>query len=768
MNLKIKYGQKYVVAVVLLAMVVGFNPLQAESPPREAHQALLEGNWSEVLAVLEKSDVKDTDVPCRMVAAHACLATNRNNASMLMFLSAKEDKDIELWSEWTKSLLQSNPQNPIALYLSADAEARQGKLKAAIEGFTQALNVKTDFALTLNARGVVRVLNNEWDEALIDFLQATQCDPKLADAHTNLGTYWVIREAPDGAIEAFNKAIALNPDFAMAYNGIGCANFGKGDFEKATHNFSITSRLSPILAVAEINQGYASTYASRLVALANIEKKPGTTIESIMKQYSDTLREQQIQSLKMLPSQKDRQFWGKINNLTNLSGNRLQSLVKDYSAHKVQMGAFIKMQELKSQMTIGYQKSPQTFIDKINLSNDMSSFSFYSLDLDKKVHDFLKKPLRIGVTDRLRVTSSVSPPKGHIIFCSPGVGLTGAFSTAGHIALSLGRGMVYEMPGQDEAGRIARSPRITTWDKLAQAYSSVHSVPIPGAMQNDIDRLVARAEEVVKNPTGYYSEQYNVLNHNCIQSVKHLTRDIGLDLGDPKWKISEHPWQFYTWLRIKNTESTPVRKLSQEFGNLQQQVMTAGEVHNVETKLNILSTKYTTIPTKQLTSQVPGYYTTVDRPLTEIGAVASMVDKSIARPLDGSARRALVVAQDPFRATIQQQELHRYGFETRIVPPTIDIQADAKKWGADVISGIRGTTQIEVPRLRGTSQSIQQQIKQNWEWGERFTPTYPKGSPGGISTEELARSFVDKGNWPVLTFFGLLYQTNTFTGKEGG
>ncbi|GAG85369.1 unnamed protein product, partial [marine sediment metagenome] len=263
---------------------------------------------------------------------------------------------------------------------------------------------------------------------------------KLADAHANIGTYWVIREAPDGAIEAFNRAIALNPDFALAYNGIGCAYFGKGEFESAAHNFSITSQLNPILAVAEINQGYASTCASQLVALANIEKKPGTTIESIMQQHSNTLKDQQAQLLKMLPSQKDQEFWGKINNLTNLSDNRLQSLVKDYGAQKVQMGAFLKMQELKSQMTIGYQKSPQSFIDKINLSNDISSFSFYSLDLDKKVQDFWKKPFSVGITDRLRATSSISPPKGHIIFCSPGVGPSGAFSQAGHIALSLSGG----------------------------------------------------------------------------------------------------------------------------------------------------------------------------------------------------------------------------------------------------------------------------------------------------------------------------------------
>lgn len=52
---------------------------------------------------------------------------------------------------------------------------------------------------------------------------------------------------------------------------------------------------------------------------------------------------------------------------------------------------------------------------------------------------------------------------------------------------------------------------------------------------------------------------------------------------------------------------------------------------------------------------------------------------------------------------------------------------------------------------------VPSQITPKVDWGKPFTPPYSKGAPGGISTEELARAFVDKGNWPVRTTFGLLY-----------
>nr|MCR5853670.1 hypothetical protein [Thermodesulfobacteriota bacterium] len=38
-----------------------------------------------------------------------------------------------------------------------------------------------------------------------------------------------------------------------------------------------------------------------------------------------------------------------------------------------------------------------------------------------------------------------------------------------------------------------------------------------------------------------------------------------------------------------------------------------------------------------------------------------------------------------------------------------------------------------------------------------YNPIYPKGAPGGISMKEIAKSFVDKGRWPVLASFSLCY-----------
>jgi len=738
-------------------------------------KAVLKGNWQTVVELLEKDDSKANDPVARLLMGHASLATNRNNAAMMLFLSVKEERDLQAWTGWTDSFARKHPQNPIALYLSADAKARTGKLEEAKEGFTQALEIKQAFALALNARGVIHVLTNDWDNAVNDFDQATKMAPELAEAHASFGTYWILRETPDAALEAFTKALDINPEFALAYNGRGAAYFGKGEFEKAAQDFRMASQLSPVLVVAEINQGFASAYASLVVALGSMEKRPGTTLE-FRQQYQHMLKEEKQQLLRLLPTQQDQEFWGKINALPHLSDNHLQALVNEYGLPKVQMGAFLRMHELRDEIAKTNPKSRQSFTDKISFFNDASSFSFYSSGFNQNMRELWKSSS--VKTPELSKASSIPPPPGHIIFTAPGRGPSGAISLAGHIALSLGGGRVYEMPAIDESGKLAHAPRITTWDRLIQTYSSVHSVPIPDATPNDIDRLVKRAYEVVKDPTGYYSEPYHVLHHNCIQSLKHLAKDVGLNLGDPNWKVSEHPWQFYTWLRIKGA-----------LAQTSSQVMAAAQFRDIETKVTTLNTIPAATSTRRVSVPIPGYYTSTDRPLTEVGALASMVDKGI-KPAQGAPRTALIVSQDPFRTNLLQSELTRYGFQTRVISPGIDPQIAARQWGADVILGIRGTTEMKAPQLgripiedpskkypdvdigkkfpppfppdkgggaAGIPPMTQPPITPRWDWGKSFIPPSPKGGPGGISTEEIAKAFVDKGNWPVMTFFSLFY-----------
>jgi tetratricopeptide (TPR) repeat protein len=271
-------SRRFILVFICLFLILSFRIPYGFAIGNSVKETTLKGNWEKVFNLLKRDNKEAEDPVAKFIMGHACLATNRNNASLLLFLSAKKE-DIKLWSEWTNALLKKNSRNPIALYLSADAKARTGKLEEAKEGFKRALQIKEDFALAYNARGVVRVLTNDWNNALMDFIVSTNLAPNLADAHANLGTYWILKEAAEGALEKFNQAININSEFALAYNGIGCAYFGRGKYgyEDAIDNMEKAFDLCPVMIPALSNQGIVLAAITSQTTHGKTDKKPGTT-----------------------------------------------------------------------------------------------------------------------------------------------------------------------------------------------------------------------------------------------------------------------------------------------------------------------------------------------------------------------------------------------------------------------------------------------------------------------------------------------------------
>jgi hypothetical protein len=65
----------------------------------------------------------------------------------------------------------------------------------------------------------------------------------------------------DQAIQDFNEAIRVTPQFAGAFNGRGVAYFAKGDYGQAIQDFNEAIRLNPNTPRALLNRGIASLYA---------------------------------------------------------------------------------------------------------------------------------------------------------------------------------------------------------------------------------------------------------------------------------------------------------------------------------------------------------------------------------------------------------------------------------------------------------------------------------------------------------------------------
>jgi tetratricopeptide (TPR) repeat protein len=333
------FALQVLIALAVLVVVAVPDGLAIDALVEEA---ILKNNWQAGLERLQLHDTLTGDPVARLLMAHASLATNRNNATLLLFLSVRDPAALTGWSAWTATLLRQYPQHPVALYLAADAELRTGRLAEAIEGFTKALQVQQDFALARNARGVAHVLSHAWDEAEVDFYLTTKLAPRLADAYANLGTLSVLRAASlrqgNAALEAFNRALTINPHFALAYNGRGCLHFGRGEFEQAAQDFHRAAQLSPALVVAELNEAVAVAYAAQLHTLASLEQKPGMSLESVFAQQGAALQQQRQDITQHVPDHV-------IAALPHMSPEDQQAVMKKYGQENVIKAVQLKIRD---------------------------------------------------------------------------------------------------------------------------------------------------------------------------------------------------------------------------------------------------------------------------------------------------------------------------------------------------------------------------------------------------------------------------------------
>ncbi len=106
-------------------------------------------------------------------------------------------------------------------------------------------------------KGLAYYDSKKHDRAIEAFSKAIELDPSYAYAYSNRGNEHVRRGRHDKAIEDFNKAISLKPDDAYAYRNRGNAHGMKGSFDRAIEDFGKAISLKPDYAEAYSNRGYA-------------------------------------------------------------------------------------------------------------------------------------------------------------------------------------------------------------------------------------------------------------------------------------------------------------------------------------------------------------------------------------------------------------------------------------------------------------------------------------------------------------------------------
>ncbi len=161
---------------------------------------------------------------------------------------------------------------------------RDNKLADAEKELTSILKISPDLPVALNFMGTLRAKQGRLNEAELLFLRAVRNDNKFAGARMNLVYLYLLKRAPDKAIEQLEEVVALEPENVEAKVVLGDTYLTKNNLQKAEENYlaALDGRLDNAGALFGLSQisrtkgemREASIYLNRVASLSGDSKSP--------------------------------------------------------------------------------------------------------------------------------------------------------------------------------------------------------------------------------------------------------------------------------------------------------------------------------------------------------------------------------------------------------------------------------------------------------------------------------------------------------------
>ena len=157
---------------------------------------------------------------------------------------------------------QPQAQKPAAAALQAKlnqgmALHRQGKLADAERCYGEVLQRQANHFDALHLLGVIARQTRRTERGVELIKRAIGLNPKVAEAHSNLGNAFRDLKRPAEALASYDKAIALKPDYAVAHSNRGNALRDLKRPAEALASYDKAIALKPDVAVAHYNRGNA-------------------------------------------------------------------------------------------------------------------------------------------------------------------------------------------------------------------------------------------------------------------------------------------------------------------------------------------------------------------------------------------------------------------------------------------------------------------------------------------------------------------------------
>lgn len=121
---------------------------------------------------------------------------------------------------------------------------KQGKLLEAIEYFDKALVIDPEHAEAHYNLGSTFLSLQDADQALVHYLRALKNKPD-SDTYYNIGVIYMYKDRHMDAIDYFNTAVQLRPDYFEAYVNLGSVYLKLENYDLAIKNFNTALSIQP-------------------------------------------------------------------------------------------------------------------------------------------------------------------------------------------------------------------------------------------------------------------------------------------------------------------------------------------------------------------------------------------------------------------------------------------------------------------------------------------------------------------------------------------
>jgi len=154
-------------------------------------------------------------------------------------------------NQWDKAItlfdkcIKADPNNAAAYVGRSRAYLGSGNVGKALEDASKALEKKSDSALAFGQRGIVRKVQQQYDEALKDFTQALKMDPAYAWAYAQRADLYSRQQEHEKALQDASKAIQAKPNFVEALRLRAWILSRMGKCKEAYEDFKKVEKLSP-------------------------------------------------------------------------------------------------------------------------------------------------------------------------------------------------------------------------------------------------------------------------------------------------------------------------------------------------------------------------------------------------------------------------------------------------------------------------------------------------------------------------------------------